>query len=413
MAVMHDDASVFYDAECSFCVGTVRRFERVLTRRHVRLLPLQAPGTGALLGVSDDSLLDEMRLRREDGAVLGGADAVAELASRIWWAWPLWAVSRLPGAMPIMRAAYRWVARRRGCAGERCVRPPARPSWPGVAPFVVTLPLVFLVRSSLPPWVFMWTMAFGLYVCCKWLTYWDALRRGAHADARRAVAYLVAWPGMDAVTFLSDNGAERPRVEDWLRAAGKIALGLALLLLAAHRAAVAPSLLVAWVGMLGIVLMLHFGSFELLSLVWRRAGVRAMPLMQQPLTSTSLSDLWGRRWNTAFHALVDRAMFRPLRPIVGAASATAAVFLLSGLLHELVISIPARGGYGLPTLYFALQAFGVIVERTPAAKAVGLGTGLRGRAFTAAIAGVPVFILFPPVFVRAVMLPMLARIGAM
>jgi hypothetical protein len=26
---------------------------------------------------------------------------------------------------------------------------------------------------------------------------------------------------------------------------------------------------------------------------------------------------------------------------------------------------------------------------------------------------VPVFILFPPVFVRAVMLPMLARIGAM
>jgi D-alanyl-lipoteichoic acid acyltransferase DltB (MBOAT superfamily) len=159
--------------------------------------------------------------------------------------------------------------------------------------------------------------------------------------------------------------------------------------------------------------MLHFGAFELLSLAWRRAGVRAAPLMQQPLRSTSLAELWGRRWNTAFHALVERSVFRPLRPIVGAAAATVSVFLLSGVLHELVISVPAHAGYGLPTLYFALQAVGVIVERTPAAKAVGLGAGLRGRLFTAAIAGVPVFMLFPPSFVRAVVLPMLARVGAM
>ena len=412
MATMHDAASLFYDAECSFCVGTVRRFERVLTRRRVRLLPLQAPGTGALLGVSDHALLDEMRVRRDDGAVLGGADAVAELARRIWWAWPLWAVSRLPGVMPIMRAAYRWVARRRGCAGGSCVRRPARASWPGVAPFVV-IPLVLLLRSSLPPWIFMWTVAFALYACCKWLTYWDALRHGASVDPRRAIAYLAFWPGMDAVTFLSDDAAERPRIGEWLHGAGKVVLGLAVFMFAARRAALAPSLLSAWIGMMGIVLMLHFGSFELLSLAWRRAGVRAAPLMQQPLRSTSLGELWGRRWNTAFHALVERSMFRPLRPVVGAAAATVGVFLLSGVLHELVISIPARAGYGLPTLYFALQAVGVIVERTPAAQAIGLGAGVRGWLFTAAIAGVPVFILFPPSFVRAVMLPMLARIGAM
>ena len=172
-------------------------------------------------------------------------------------------------------------------------------------------------------------------------------------------------------------------------------------------------LLIGWVGMIGIALMLHFGSFELLSLAWRCGGVRAVPLMQQPLLSTSLSELWGRRWNTAFHALMDRAMFRPLRPIVGVATATAAVFLLSGLLHELVISVPAGGGYGLPTLYFAFQALGVIIERTPAAKSLGLGSGVRGRIFTAAVAGVPVLVLFPPAFVRAVMLPMLARIGGM
>ncbi|HET9830847.1 MAG TPA: DCC1-like thiol-disulfide oxidoreductase family protein [Vicinamibacterales bacterium] len=402
MAILHRGAEVFYDAECAFCVWTARVFESVLTRRHVRLLPVQTLGT-----------FDEMLLRREDGTIIGGADAVVDLARRIWWGWPLWALSRIPGTLPLMRSAYRWVARHRGCASGSCTRPPERTSWPGFAPFVVALPLVFLFRSSLPPWAFMWTIAFGLYACCKWLTYWDALRHGASADPRRAVAYLLAWPGMDANTFLCDETPERPRVGEWLRGAGKIALGLVVFMLAARRAALAPSMLWAWAGMMGIVLMLHFGSFELLSLAWRRAGVRAVPLMQQPLRSTSLSELWGRRWNTAFHALVERAMFRPLRPIVGAAAATASVFLLSGVLHELVISVPARAGYGLPTLYFALQAVGVILERTSTAKALGLGAGLRGRLFTAAVAGAPVFILFPPSFVRAVMLPMLARIGSM
>jgi predicted DCC family thiol-disulfide oxidoreductase YuxK len=402
MATTNGGAEVYYDAECSFCVGTARLVERALTRRQIRLLPLQTLGT-----------FDEMRLRLEDGSVVGGADAVVDLARRIWWAWPVWVVSWVPGAMPIMRATYQWIARHRGCAGGSCTQRPAHASWPGVVPFVAMFPVVFLFRSSLPPWMFMWAVAFALYVCCKWLTYWDALRHGASADPRRAVAYLLAWPGMDAITFLSDEAAERPRVGEWLRGVSKIGLGLAVFTFAARRSAIAPSLLSAWIGMTGIVLMLHFGAFELLSLAWRRAGVRAAPLMQQPLRSTSLAELWGRRWNTAFHALVERSVFRPLRPIVGAAAATVSVFLLSGVLHELVISVPAHAGYGLPTLYFALQAVGVIVERTPAAKAVGLGAGLRGRLFTAAIAGVPVFMLFPPSFVRAVVLPMLARVGAM
>ena len=61
-----------------------------------------------------------MRLRLVDGTVFGGAEAVVEIARRIWWAWPLWALSRLPGAMRIMRAAYGWVARHRSCANGAC-----------------------------------------------------------------------------------------------------------------------------------------------------------------------------------------------------------------------------------------------------------------------------------------------------
>ncbi len=113
-------ASVFYDADCQFCVNAVRRFERVLARRHFELVPLQVPGASATFGVPDDQLLAEMRLRLRDGRVFGGAAAVVEIARRIWWAWPLWALSRLPGAMRPMHATYRWIARRRNCANGAC-----------------------------------------------------------------------------------------------------------------------------------------------------------------------------------------------------------------------------------------------------------------------------------------------------
>ncbi len=68
-----------------------------------------------------------------------------------------------------------------------------------------------------------------------------------------------------------------------------------------------------------------------------------------------------------------------------------AVFLASGLLHELVISLLARGGYGLPTLYFVTQGLGLLLERSPAGRRAGLGRGIRGRLLMLALAGGPVF----------------------
>ena len=89
-----------------------------------------------------------------------------------------------------------------------------------------------------------------------------------------------------------------------------------------------------------------------------------------------------------------------------------AVFLVSGLIHELVITLPARGGYGLPTAYFLLQGLGLVLERSPLGRKLALGAGIRGRAFALMVATAPAFWLFPPVFVRNVILPMLHAIGA-
>jgi alginate O-acetyltransferase complex protein AlgI len=164
--------------------------------------------------------------------------------------------------------------------------------------------------------------------------------------------------------------------------------------------------------MVGVVLLLHFGLFRLLALAWRAAGVHATPLMRAPLLSRSLGEFWGRRWNTAFHELTTAFVFNPLRRAVGVRAAILLAFLASGLLHDLLISVPARGGYGLPTLYFLLQGAGVLFERTKIARQLGLGRGIRGWLFMLLVTAGPAFWLFHPPFIHRVILPMLHAIGA-
>jgi predicted DCC family thiol-disulfide oxidoreductase YuxK len=407
-------ASVFYDADCRFCVNAARRFERVLARRWFELVPLQIAGASAELGVRDDQLLDEMRLRLNDGTVFGGAAAVVEIARRIWWAWPLWALSRLPGAMRPLRAAYRWIAGHRRCLNGPCeMHARGKLSPLGFVPLLILPVVALLVASWMPRWAFMWAMASALYAGCKWLTYRQVRIRGVARDRLRAFGYLLGWPGMNATAFL--GGTDRlaqPRPSEWMVAALKTVLGATLTWVVARAALPVHPLLAGWVGMVGLILLLHFGTFHLLSLGWRSLGVNAMPLMRDPLRSSSLAEFWGRRWNTAFHELAARFTFRPMRPIVGPTGATLLVFLASGLIHELVISIPAHGGYGLPTGYFVLQGLGVAGERTRLGRRVGLGHGWRGWLFTVLVTAGPAFWLFPPPFVRHVILPMLAAIGA-
>jgi predicted DCC family thiol-disulfide oxidoreductase YuxK len=405
--------SVFYDGECSMCVEGARRFGPVLARRRIELVSLQTPDACARLGVSEDERLKEMRLRLVDGRVFGGAAAVAEIARRIWWAWPLWAFSRLPGAMRPMRAAYDWVARHRSCANGSCrleARSPRRAA--GVLPLIALPVIALLLRSSLPPWAFMWAMAGALYAGCKWLTYCDARHHGAAPTRLRSLAYLVGWPGMDAPAFLSRADSEiRLTAEEWVGAALKTAFGAALIAIGSRAALPAHPLLAGWTAMIGVIFVLHFGTFHLLSLLWRRFGVNAMPVMRNPLRSTSLADFWGRRWNTAFHELATRFTFRPLRSRVGASAGALLVFLLSGVIHELVISLPAHGGYGLPTGYFVVQGLGIAGERSPRGRRLGLGRGWRGWLFTMLVVAGPAYWLFHPPFVHRVIVPMIEVIG--
>jgi hypothetical protein len=279
--------------------------------------------------------------------------------------------------------------------------------------------VVVFIGQRWPAWILMWALALVLFAGCKWLTYREAVRVGDSPTLLRAVGFLFAWVGMDAKTFLNAKPVvNRLNWGEWLFAAAKTGLGLVLLSVTARTWAQVKStpqptdLVIGWAGMFSAVFLLHFGFFHLLALAWRAGGVNARPLMQNPLRAVSLAEFWGARWNTAFHELAHRFAFRPLAGRVGVTRAILLVFLLSGAVHELVISLPARGGYGLPAGYFLLQGIGVIIERTIVGQRIGLANGWRGWLFTLLFTAAPAFWLFHPPFIRNVILPMLDAMGA-
>jgi predicted DCC family thiol-disulfide oxidoreductase YuxK len=112
----HARGWLFFDAECGFCTQCARWLAPILERRGLATAPLQDPRVGALLGLTRDELLHELRFLLADGRQYGGADAILAIAREIWWGRPLMWLSKLPGVMSRLHAGYRWVAARRSCA---------------------------------------------------------------------------------------------------------------------------------------------------------------------------------------------------------------------------------------------------------------------------------------------------------
>jgi alginate O-acetyltransferase complex protein AlgI len=376
------------------------------------------------------------------------------------------------------------------------------------------LPLLLLTTAACvftphaPAWARMWLIALALFAGFKWWTWCrvvarDLRARGAMAiasatdaafasesvarqsratpNAARSLTYLLLWPGMNARTFLANEATQswvarttrcpgarsaqevtpaRTTASQWLWALAKTLLGATLLWICARLAG--QGLLAGWIAMVGFIFLLHFGLFALLSLFWQSRGLDAPPLMKCPIAAQSLHEFWGRRWNAGFRDIVFALFFFPLARRFGTTAAALFTFVLSGLIHELVITVPAGAGYGLPTLYFALQGAGLMLERTahvrvarttrcpgarsaqevaeklrtvsvtscvstevsvetPRQQVVGatpqcalfLSSLQPNRLFTLAVVTLPLAALFPPVFVLRVMVPFFQLIHAL
>jgi alginate O-acetyltransferase complex protein AlgI len=238
----------------------------------------------------------------------------------------------------------------------------------------------------------------------------------------KTLAYFFATPSMDARgVFAAVRGAKPQAASpaaaaaaaaagEWWYAMRNIVAGAGMVWIVARTLAAAHPMLATWIGMIGAVLMLHFGAFHLLALA---SGTQ--PLMNRPTRAATLGEFWGRRWNRGFSTPARKLVFAPLiRRGYSVTTATAAVYVVSGLVHDLVISVPAGGGYGLPTLYFLLQLAGVLVERTTGGRRLARRHPVVGRAVALAFALLPApLLLFPGPFVRNVFAPFLHAIGGL
>src|SRR5687767_118230 len=144
------------------------------------------------------------------------------------------------------------------------------PWWQGWLPLALLPSLVVLLApTDWPRWAVMWALAFAIFCGCKWLTWRRTPVDGV--PAWRHAAYLLLWPGLDPAAFLSPLGAAvpRPAPREWLFGAAKLLTGLVLLYGVARLVPAVYSYLVGWVGMVGTIMVLHFGSFHLISCFWR------------------------------------------------------------------------------------------------------------------------------------------------
>lgn len=78
---------------------------------------------------------------------------------------------------------------------------------------------------------------------------------------------------MDANSFLTGATDQKPKFAEWLLAVGRFLAGIAIVWLAAKTTITKYPGLGAWIGMFGLVLILHFGLFHLLALGWQSTGL--------------------------------------------------------------------------------------------------------------------------------------------
>jgi hypothetical protein len=280
--------------------------------------------------------------------------------------------------------------------------------------FLLPALAIFVAPTELPAWGTLFAVAFSIFYGFKWLTYRRAVRMGTEPGLKRVMGYIFFWVGMDAAAFFDRRvRVPKPSGKEWLEALIKTSLGLILFFVIGRLFYPRHTLIAGYIGLTGFLLFSFFGTFHLLSLYWRRCGVNAVPMMNSPLLAPSLSDFWSSRWNLAFRDLARIFVFRPVLRKWGIACAVVSAFVFSGILHELLISLPADAWYGLPTLFFLIQAGGIFMEKSGYGARYGINRGIRGRLFAALFILAPVVLLFHPPSIESCMIPFMKAAGAL
>ena len=296
---------------------------------------------------------------------------------------------------------------------------------------LLVLGLLWSLRSLFDPWWWMWIVAFTIFFGFKLLTllHLDATSRQRLSPSRLA-AYFFLWPGLRPGVFVGQtllSGARQEYLAHsqqclthslhsrslWTNGCLQLMFGaIAIWAVPRWLPINSPTWLRAWTGMVGFSLLVHFGLFDLLAALWRTMGIPVDKLFSNPWRSVSLTDFWSNRWNRSFSEFCRSLVFWPLARRWGTRWASFAVFAFSGFVHEMMISAPARGGYGGPMIYFVVNGLAVQIETLSGWRKLAQRLPVLGRIWAMTVVLTPLPLLFHGPFQTQVVLPFLAAVGA-
>jgi hypothetical protein len=248
-------------------------------------------------------------------------------------------------------------------------------------------------------------VAFSIYFFFKIATF---IASRNVASTKSALAYLLLWPGMNPRQFFVRKPVTTNNGSAWFQPVLTAILGAFFLWIVVPALPGRWVILKGWMGLAGFALLLHFGTFQLAAKYFQSRGRAVVPVMNAPWRASSLSDFWANRWNTAFNHLVEFCGAAKVARRLGASTTLFLVFLASGLVHDLVISVPARGGFGGPTLYFLIQAVGILSEKR--ARHFMKARPVLSRAWVYIVVLGPAPLLFHPPFLERVIVPLVTAI---
>lgn len=126
-----------------------------------------------------------------------------------------------------------------------------------------------------------------------------------------------------------------------------------------------------WLGQAYLVVLPFWLFLEtidaLCQLLWAPTGLLVPAINNRPWRAGSVSEFWGLRWNRLFGDWLYQVVFMKLRH--KPQFAMFATFLVSGVLHEMLVSLPLqlvfeRNVWGWATCYFLLQYLAIVFERS-------------------------------------------------
>ncbi len=255
----------------------------------------------------------------------------------------------------------------------------------------------WISRSFSLPLVRMLLLVGGLFMAMKTVVY---INSGKPLPFYRWICFSWFWVGMTPETFRS----RREKIKFPLRAffigVLNVIIGYLFILLCQYSLASQFNYFLSWIlALIGISLLFHFGLLSFLRIFWLVLGFPVKPLFYFPWRARTLAKFWGFRWNTAFVEMTSASIFKPLwkRTKASKALALMVTFIVSGLFHEIAITLPVQSGFGRPLGYFLLQGISVCLEKYLERRRPDIVKRF-GRLWTWLILLLPLPLLFTPAF---------------